>query len=566
MRRAVDEVGKSEDGIGLWYPSPSEYDSLAFLASLSESLANEIEKRFRLYGDRFGTSRAAALLSSRARQRRRLLRQAKVVRERARYTSTRREGSEFGAEGGHLGAGVRGRRSRERELVERPATLSSFISDFRTLAELANEECGQLVIAIDELDKMDRPEEVRALLRDIKGIFDVPGVFFLVSVSHEAVRSLNLGALDERNEFNSSFYAVFELPPATPEWCAGLLNRRGGVPREVALVLAVLAGGNPRELLRLAEAVGSVVTGGEAAVRAIREEALGFRREVVTAVNPPSSPELGENARVGLFNSLPDDAFDNTRNFHTFAQEALRAELWNPNWADDAWRMRFQEPWRRLLVRISVSDRLLDSESLIRKPETILLLRDVVIAAQQSAQVAQIVLERNITVEARAPVLPSGDARAVLTFIARRYEQIRQTMPSGKTRTTTMSRLVAEAATVIVDAQLQTADIESQLTSNMAGDRVIGFVAVQTLGDPATFETILARVKDPATPFEQYQALRALESLRPSLSKEAALLVINALDDPAFLDAIGSDTSRRNLAQRISKSLKSSRQSARASS
>ena len=38
-----DEDGRARPGIGLWYPSPSEYDSLAFLASLSERLATSIE-------------------------------------------------------------------------------------------------------------------------------------------------------------------------------------------------------------------------------------------------------------------------------------------------------------------------------------------------------------------------------------------------------------------------------------------------------------------------------------------------------------------------------------------
>src|SRR4051794_25393952 len=36
-----------EPGLGLWYPSPSEYDPLAFLASLSDSLATKIERWYR---------------------------------------------------------------------------------------------------------------------------------------------------------------------------------------------------------------------------------------------------------------------------------------------------------------------------------------------------------------------------------------------------------------------------------------------------------------------------------------------------------------------------------------
>ena len=46
MLKAIDQV-RSMGGIGSWYPSPSEYDSMAFLSSLSDNFANEIERRFR---------------------------------------------------------------------------------------------------------------------------------------------------------------------------------------------------------------------------------------------------------------------------------------------------------------------------------------------------------------------------------------------------------------------------------------------------------------------------------------------------------------------------------------
>jgi hypothetical protein len=50
MLRAIEWIQEGEHrlpGIGLWYPSPSEYDSLAFLASLSDSLATTIERWYR---------------------------------------------------------------------------------------------------------------------------------------------------------------------------------------------------------------------------------------------------------------------------------------------------------------------------------------------------------------------------------------------------------------------------------------------------------------------------------------------------------------------------------------
>jgi hypothetical protein len=72
------------------------------------------------------------------------------------------------------------------------------VHDVRELARLAGKIAPPVVIAIDELDKMEDPAKVRQLLRDIKGIFEVPQVHFLVSVSHEAARALYLGGLVPR--------------------------------------------------------------------------------------------------------------------------------------------------------------------------------------------------------------------------------------------------------------------------------------------------------------------------------------------------------------------------------
>jgi len=51
LRAVVWARGESEGGntygLGLWYPSPSEYDPLAFLASLTDSLSAEIKRRYR---------------------------------------------------------------------------------------------------------------------------------------------------------------------------------------------------------------------------------------------------------------------------------------------------------------------------------------------------------------------------------------------------------------------------------------------------------------------------------------------------------------------------------------
>lgn len=478
MRRAIDYARNPEDetrprGLGLWYPSPSEYDPHAFLAALSEGLANEIERRFRR--ERSGLARVltswrahavlaviaalvvALLLSGGGtlrpwsihsytpdqvtgalltgvvvflllrslgpildllRPEAALLREAAIVRERARYSSTHRESSEVGAEGGR-GVVARVQTARAKELVERPATLSTLVNDFRALAEQGAALTDRVVIAIDELDKMDDPDKVRSLLRDIKGVFEVPGVHFLVSVSEEAARNLNLGALTGRSEFNSSFYTVIELPPISPDACADLLFHRSQVPRDLGRVLGVLAGGNPREVLRLAEFVaqspsatgaaderrGYDIPAGEAVIATLKEEALSLRREIVTAVDSaqgdsshPPPPPIGHEARTGAFVSLPEAAFADDRAFINFTFSVID-DMWEPEWADEGWTRRFLEPWRRLSIRLAVGARLVEQ---IGGDEELPQLRDVITTASQSAAVARIVFEEGLRVETRS--------------------------------------------------------------------------------------------------------------------------------------------------------------------
>jgi KAP family P-loop domain len=599
MLRAVSDARR--DGLGLWYPSPSEYNSLAFLASLIDSLAGEIEKRYReahpvreairansLLGlgfiivaavAAFGVliraadldpwwlfigalgALAAALyatfmtrfptaLQQSTRSEQRLLREATIFRERARYTATRREAIELGAEAGR-GFTARARSSRERELVERPATLSSLINDFRTLAEHAGEVAGRVVIAIDELDKMDDGERVRELLRDIKGIFEVPRVHFFVSVSDEAARSLNLGALSERNEFNSSFYTVIELPPVKIEACADLLERRAHVPRDVALALAILAAGNPREVLRLAEIVGSTTIGPVAVVKVLREEALSLRREIVTALNTTDGAPLSADARAGAFGQLPDEAFDNPAALLPLTSVALETDVWNPPWQDAGWDERFAEAWRRLLVRLAVARELIESPSIVQDLDRGELLQDVVLVAGQSAAVARIMLERRLRVDVREAAMTSTEARERLGDLGRRYEEVRGSMKPGSERTTAMEEVIGEARSIAREAAYDVKELTELSRSNDPGKRVVALAAIQATGDPETLPVVLEEVQAAHTPFEQYHALRALDSVRPALSEQQREEVRAALAIPDLQSSIGARTDRRRLLDRI---------------
>ena len=71
--------------------------------------------------------------------------------------------------------------------------MSSLVNGFREFCKnVVAAIDGPVVIAIDELDKIENTNDVIELLRAIKGIFDIRGVHYFVSVSDEAARRLQL--------------------------------------------------------------------------------------------------------------------------------------------------------------------------------------------------------------------------------------------------------------------------------------------------------------------------------------------------------------------------------------
>lgn len=460
MEEALTWANESE-GIGVWFPSPSEYEPMAFLAAISDHVAIGFETyydeqtnrptraaraRYRrttatslallyvavgylvvaFFGNKFGIAPTALLgfaivaglvvvaLAVRSKAREQLREEseglgrvrskAEELRQQVRYIATTKESSELGAEAGYGGLVGRLKRARERQLVERPATLSSLIHNFRAFVELvAREVQGPVVIAIDELDKMSDAERVAQLLRDIKGIFDIRGTCFLVSLSDEASRSLSLGGVRARNEFNSSFYAVVTVPPLPPADCVGVLRRRlDTYDARTAVAVGVMTGGVPREVVRVGERVmdrtGGWASPGDAVAVAADEELDAFVADVLATADPVSNPayvELDGDVQVGLVAAVERARHairaDPSRLFGALLDE------WHLNERSAAWRRSFQEEWRRLLVRLGVGAVLARDPSAVGDGEKPIALQAVIASASRSAVVARAQLADYLT-------------------------------------------------------------------------------------------------------------------------------------------------------------------------
>lgn len=463
MLRAIHEAD-SRGGIGLWFPCPRDYDPSDFLSSLSDNLANAVERRFARDEWRVQWRRRAQLLlpvligilvvvqalayrahvglsaawlhwlwigtsvfivawlllllivlifpvrhfTNTSYQ---LAREATALRERIRYTTALKLGNEAGFSGV---SGITGslKRSTERSLNERPTTVASLVFDFRRLAERIVATIEQpLVIGIDELDKVEDPDAVRSLLRDIKGIFEITGAFFLVSVSEEAATALQLGPLQGggRNEFNSSFYTVLELPPLSPDGVAGAMKARGGtVSGQRAQLLCLLSTGNWREIVRLSESP-ALLDGSDAALamRTLAAEVAALHREIIRGCDGDAANAVFRD----VWRALPSRAFDFPDDFDALSRTAI-AEHWDLAHSDQAWQDAIGEPWRRVLIRLFVIGRTVAAaQSAGRSSPTIRPfsdadicdLRDVLIMAAHSTSVARLMLRARFSDDLSGP-------------------------------------------------------------------------------------------------------------------------------------------------------------------
>lgn len=435
MLNAIDQVQR-DGGLGLWFPCPSEYEAEAFLAMLADNLANLVERRYDRGGLRATLTRplqtvlslivavplaitavvyavhslsgrnvvrlptaawiavavAALLLAGltgvqlaweRGRTGR-LVSEATSLRERIRFTVRTRLGTDIDLGGGSPIAG-RLRRKRERELDERPVTVASLVFEFRRLAELIAATTGHgVVIGIDELDKIEDPKAVVRLLRDIKGIFEIENVTFLVSVSEEAAAALQTGTLraSGRNEFNSSFYTVIELAPLDPDGTAELLeHRRAGISERRAHLLCLLAAGNPREVIRLAERTLPLADDNLLLIVTLRDEVDGLMRELIAST-------YDETSIATTWEMFPARAFVSAE---AFTELSTRAIL--------IWEER-DEAWRRVFIRLFVAGVVIRDDS---DAEVIRDLLDVMLMATRNATVARLMLRERFGQELDGP-------------------------------------------------------------------------------------------------------------------------------------------------------------------
>jgi hypothetical protein len=137
------------------------------------------------------------------------------------------------------------------ELSRNQMSLPDIVDRYRDFLKRASKEY-EIIIGIDELDKIGSDEQAHRFLNEIKALFYLEKCFYLISVSESAMSSFERRGLPFRDVFDSSFDAIVHVDYLNLDKAQRLLRRRViGVPVPFLDFCHCTAGGLPRDLIRI---------------------------------------------------------------------------------------------------------------------------------------------------------------------------------------------------------------------------------------------------------------------------------------------------------------------------
>lgn len=146
-----------------------------------------------------------------------------------------------------------------------PGLTARYINFLEKVRSVYN---GKIVIAIDELDKVHDPEQVKALLVEIKGALFSTGTFYIISISEDAARSFRSRLASGRDIFESTFDDVFDIDRINVDAAVSILERleltgdeKYRLPLDCLEVAAMFGGGIPREIIRARRTLSFAIEG-----------------------------------------------------------------------------------------------------------------------------------------------------------------------------------------------------------------------------------------------------------------------------------------------------------------
>jgi len=143
-------------------------------------------------------------------------------------------------------------------LSQRPESLPELVERFRRYVSsiVATKEHARVIVGIDELDKLKSAASAESFLNEIKSVFNIPGCYYLISVSENALSNFERRGLPLRDAFDSAFDDIRYINYLTLEGSRSVLIRRVlNLPGPFLCLCHVLSGGLPRDLIRVTRAI-----------------------------------------------------------------------------------------------------------------------------------------------------------------------------------------------------------------------------------------------------------------------------------------------------------------------
>jgi hypothetical protein len=154
--------------------------------------------------------------------------------------------------------------TRSTQRAEQPLTYPEIVHELRRFIGMivaAMDENPAVIVAVDELDKIQDAAQAQAFVNEIKGVFGVPGAQFLVSVSEDALASFERRGLPVRDAFDSAFDEIIRIEPLDlADACTLLRSRVIGVSDLFSGLAHCMAGGLARDIIRTARSMRAVAT------------------------------------------------------------------------------------------------------------------------------------------------------------------------------------------------------------------------------------------------------------------------------------------------------------------
>ncbi|MFC4529323.1 hypothetical protein [Sphaerisporangium dianthi] len=210
------------------------------------------------------------------------------------------------ASGIKLLTGVEGQVSGSLTQAEQPLSYPEVVEQFRSFAHrvatFAHSQGQNVFVGVDELDKIGSADQAERFLNEIKGIFGVPHVYFMISVSDDALMAFERRGIPVRDAFDSSFDEIVRVGLLDYAESRRLLYRRViGLSEPYIALCHVMSGGLARDLIRSARQL--VRIGNSMMVRRIDEQPMEtmdanqyvlVMEDVATQGTEPVQPSLGD--------------------------------------------------------------------------------------------------------------------------------------------------------------------------------------------------------------------------------------------------------------------------------